>query len=229
MYVLPALLSTILAHGDIVDRRTMGVANHGATGAPAPRKISVMGYPCMEITEILHQFERATGRFAQTAVEAAVARREEITPELLRVLEDTVDRAAELDAEGGYMAHLYAMFLLAQFREARAYSLVVRFASLPGDGATPVNGSTPPRPPSRAWTPRSEAGRYFGPRARLLMWSGTGPVKQRGGLIAATETLGQIDLCSGGAGPALQRQKLQRRISNPAKTPQNAAPNPKLL
>lgn len=87
----------------------------------------------MEITEILHQFERATGRFARTAVEAAVARREEITPELLRVLEDTVDRAAELDAEGGYMAHLYAMFLLAQFRETRAYPLVVRFAWLPDD------------------------------------------------------------------------------------------------
>jgi hypothetical protein len=31
------------------------------------------------------------------------------------------------------MAHLYAMFLLAQFRETRAYPLVVRFASLPGD------------------------------------------------------------------------------------------------
>ena len=31
------------------------------------------------------------------------------------------------------MAHLYAMFLLAQFRETRAYPFVVRFASLPGD------------------------------------------------------------------------------------------------
>jgi len=87
----------------------------------------------MEITEILRQFERATGRFARTAVEAAVARREEITPELLCILEDAVDRAVELDAEGDYMAHLYAMFLLAQFRETRAYPLVVRFASLPGD------------------------------------------------------------------------------------------------
>src|SRR5450759_1170111 len=112
MYVLPALLSTILAHGDIADRRTMGVANRGSGAAQKQRD----GIHCMEITEILHQFERATGRFARTAVEAAVARREEITPELLRVLEDTVDRAAELDAEGGYMAHLYAMFLLAQFR-----------------------------------------------------------------------------------------------------------------
>ena len=87
----------------------------------------------METAEILQQFERATGKFARAADEAAVARREEITPELLRVLEETVERAPQLDAEGDYMAHLYAMFLLAQFRETRAYPLVVRFASLPGD------------------------------------------------------------------------------------------------
>lgn len=87
----------------------------------------------METAEILHQFERATGKFAREAVEAAVVRKEEITPELLRILEETVDRAVQLDAEGDYMAHLYAMFLLAQFRENKAYSLVVRFASLPGE------------------------------------------------------------------------------------------------
>lgn len=87
----------------------------------------------MKAAEILHPFERYTGKFERVTVEAAVARREEVTPELLRILEDTVDRAAELDAEGGYMAHLYAMFLLAQFRETGAYPLVVRFASLPGD------------------------------------------------------------------------------------------------
>jgi hypothetical protein len=87
----------------------------------------------METVEILHQFERFTGKFAQAAVEAAVARREEVTPELLRILEETADRAAQIDAEGDYMAHLYAMFLLAQFRETRAYPLVVRFALLPGD------------------------------------------------------------------------------------------------
>lgn len=87
----------------------------------------------METAEILHQFERYAGKFARAAVEAAVARREEITPELLRILEGAVERAAKLDAEGDYMAHLYAMFLLAQFRETRAYPLVVRFASLPSD------------------------------------------------------------------------------------------------
>jgi len=87
----------------------------------------------MEIPQILHELERSTGRFPRAAVEAAITRREEITPELLRILRESAERAAELAAEGKYMAHLYAMFLLAQFRETRAYPLVVEFASLPGE------------------------------------------------------------------------------------------------
>jgi hypothetical protein len=87
----------------------------------------------MEIADILPQFEKNTGKFPIAAVEAAVAQREEIAPELLRILAETVDRTAELDAEGDYMAHLYAMFLLAQFRETRAYPLVLHLALLPGD------------------------------------------------------------------------------------------------
>ena len=85
----------------------------------------------MEITELLNQFEISTGKFPRAAVEEAVARQEEITPELLRILEDTIVRAKELGAVDHYMAHMYAMYLLAQFRETRAYPLVVRIASLP--------------------------------------------------------------------------------------------------
>lgn len=87
----------------------------------------------MDTGEILPLLKRATGTFPRAAVEAAVARREEIIPELLRVLEKTVDQAAQLADDGDYIAHLYAMLLLAQFREIRAYPLVVRFALLPGD------------------------------------------------------------------------------------------------
>jgi hypothetical protein len=54
----------------------------------------------METAEILHQIERHTGKFALAAVEAAVERREEVTPELLRTLEDAVNRATQLEAEG---------------------------------------------------------------------------------------------------------------------------------
>src|SRR5947208_15259331 len=71
----------------------------------------------METAEILHQFERYTGQFARAAVEAAVARREETTPELLRILKGTVDRPAQLEAEADYLANLYAMVLLPPFRQ----------------------------------------------------------------------------------------------------------------
>jgi len=87
----------------------------------------------MEISEILRQFERLTGKFPHAAVEAAIEQRDEITPELLRILEDTLDRAEELAGGDEYMAHFYAMFLLAQFRETRAYPLMMRFAQLPVD------------------------------------------------------------------------------------------------
>ena len=48
--------------------------------ATAP-KIDIMG-----TAEILHDIERATGKFARAAIEAAVARQEEITPGLLRIV-----------------------------------------------------------------------------------------------------------------------------------------------
>jgi hypothetical protein len=89
----------------------------------------------MEVAEILSRFERFTSKFEREAVVAAVARREEVTPELLRVLEEIADpdRAFQLDAEEDYMAHLYAMYLLAQFRETRAFPIVLQIAQLDGD------------------------------------------------------------------------------------------------
>jgi hypothetical protein len=89
----------------------------------------------MEIDEIIERFEWLDGRFEREAVEAAVARKDEVIPELLLVLEEIADpvKAAKLDAEDDYMAHLYAMYLLAQFRETRAYPLMVRIAQLPSD------------------------------------------------------------------------------------------------
>ncbi len=89
----------------------------------------------MEITDIVKTFERYRGSFPRKAVEAAVEQREAITPELLRILEYTLANAEELAAEDRkdyYDGHVYAMYLLAQFRETRAFPLVVRFCELPG-------------------------------------------------------------------------------------------------
>jgi hypothetical protein len=87
----------------------------------------------MTIPEILRQFQRPVQPFPLAEMRAAAKQREEITPELLRILEDAIDRAEELAEDESYMPHLYALYLLAQFRETRAYPLVIRLASLPSE------------------------------------------------------------------------------------------------
>jgi len=85
----------------------------------------------MNVGTILWTLEWYTGRFPREALEAAVARQEEITPHLLAILEEAdVDWLA---IDHTYMGHTYAYFLLAQFREERAYPLIVDFFSTPGD------------------------------------------------------------------------------------------------
>ncbi|HPG67785.1 MAG TPA: DUF1186 domain-containing protein [Candidatus Hydrogenedentes bacterium] len=87
----------------------------------------------MAATEVLKSLERNTGVFPRKAVEVAMEMRDEITPRLLHILEDVIERADEIvteEKDGAYFAHLYAMYLLAQFRETRAYPLVVRFTRL---------------------------------------------------------------------------------------------------
>jgi hypothetical protein len=48
--------------------------------------------------------------------------------------------AQDLLDEPEYMAHVYALYLLAQFREPRAYPLIVDFFSLPGDVSLDLTG-----------------------------------------------------------------------------------------
>ena len=90
----------------------------------------------MELAEVLKALERYTPQYPKEVVEAAVSMQEQITPELLRILEDTVTRAVEISAQDpdqDCYAHMYALFLLAQFRETRAYPFVVGFARLSED------------------------------------------------------------------------------------------------
>lgn len=87
----------------------------------------------MDVPEILRRIERVTGRFERDAVEAAAARHEEVTPQLLSILQHTIDNAKQFAGDGNYMAHMYAMFLLSQFREPQAYPHLLRLCSLPGD------------------------------------------------------------------------------------------------
>ncbi|MEZ5314687.1 MAG: DUF1186 domain-containing protein [Chlamydiales bacterium] len=73
------------------------------------------------------------GEFPRDAIEAAIAKRKQITPHLLMILEDAIYRIDEIIEDDNYQGHLYAMYLLAQFREEKAYPLIIELFSYPGE------------------------------------------------------------------------------------------------
>lgn len=93
----------------------------------------------MDAQEILSCLERYEGRFPEATLKDAVANRDDIIPPLLEVLE-AVARDPDSFANGDRMIHIYAMYLLAQFRESQAYPLLVRIFSAPGDLAFDLAG-----------------------------------------------------------------------------------------
>lgn len=94
----------------------------------------------MRIETVLEALEYYTGRFPRQALEAAIARREEITPHLLKIVEEAASSIDRLVTDESYMGHIYAFYLLAQFREQRAYPLIVDFFSIPGKLVMDANG-----------------------------------------------------------------------------------------
>jgi hypothetical protein len=69
-----------------------------------------------------------------------MARKDAITPHLLDIVEDAARNIDQVAYEESYMAHIYAIYLLAQFQEKRAYPLIVDLFSIPGEITLDVTG-----------------------------------------------------------------------------------------
>jgi hypothetical protein len=85
----------------------------------------------MNPSDIMAELSGAEGDFPREAMEAAIAQPEESTPHLLDYLREVID-----DPDSDYveaMGPIMAIYLLSQFRETRAYPLLVEMASLPSD------------------------------------------------------------------------------------------------
>jgi hypothetical protein len=94
----------------------------------------------MELTEIIAELENYTGTFPRLALEGAIAEQEAITPILLATVTEWKSKLEELSERPNYFLHLYAMYLLAQFKESQAYQPIVEFFSVPGDISMDVTG-----------------------------------------------------------------------------------------
>ena len=89
----------------------------------------------MTTEEILNELNLWEGYFPTAAVEAAIEQQAAITPRLLAHLQHLIDLGEEAREEDDDEHHgdqgltMFAVFLLAQFREAKAYPVIYRLLS----------------------------------------------------------------------------------------------------
>jgi hypothetical protein len=96
----------------------------------------------MTVAQIIDQLTHYTGRFPKAAVEAAIAQREAVTPYLLKALDEVANAPEDYAKRTDYMLHTYALYLLAQFRDKRAYPLAIKMVMAPGDLPDDLLGDT---------------------------------------------------------------------------------------
>jgi hypothetical protein len=88
------------------------------------------GFQLMEL-KIFKGYERFMDDYPFEAVKYALENSEEAIPELLEILEYTIADAENLSKDQRYLIHIPAMYLLAYFREPRAYESIIKIARLP--------------------------------------------------------------------------------------------------
>ncbi|MCF7920613.1 MAG: DUF1186 domain-containing protein [Candidatus Cloacimonetes bacterium] len=81
----------------------------------------------MEIKKIIWELKYYHGYFPEEALKAAIEQKEEIIPELLQMLKISIENINYVSSGSSYMGHLYAIYLLAQFRVPDAFPLIVEF------------------------------------------------------------------------------------------------------
>ena len=96
----------------------------------------------MTIPEIIEALTPYTGKFPEQAVREAMAQPEAITPHLLSALEAVANDPESFANDTNNMLHVFAIHLLAQFREKRAYPLLVKILMAPDDVPDDLFGDT---------------------------------------------------------------------------------------
>jgi hypothetical protein len=97
--------------------------------------------PTRSPIEILAELSMEGGNQPLAALESADAHRQALVEPLLRAIERALADPAGLP-QGEGMLFSYATYLLAKWRETRAYPLMIRWLSLPGENAFEIGGDT---------------------------------------------------------------------------------------
>ncbi|MBT9316873.1 DUF1186 domain-containing protein [Leptothoe spongobia] len=95
----------------------------------------------MDIAAIMEALKEShDSQLPRKILKQAIVQQEDITPLLIAEFIPAAEKLAEIDANPDYIRHLYALYLLAQFREPQAYQPIIDFVSVPGDIIMDVTG-----------------------------------------------------------------------------------------
>ncbi len=101
----------------------------------------VLPAPTRSVEEILAELSTESEKQPLAALESADAHRTALVEPLLRAIERGLEDPTELPGNEA-MLFSYATYLLAKWREMRAFRLIIRWLSLPGEDAFAIGGDT---------------------------------------------------------------------------------------
>ena len=93
-----------------------------------------------KIAEILNGFRVFDKTYKRELVDAAIERRAEIIPHLIKILENLVADPQKYVADQDLYDHIYAVMLLGHFREKSAHQTIVDVFSLPDQAPSKLYG-----------------------------------------------------------------------------------------
>ncbi len=81
--------------------------------------------------ELIKEIQYKNGKFPEEQLKEIINHKEEFIPELLEILKDAKENYGEILEKPNYFAHIYAIFLLAQFKEKQSFKYIIDLISLP--------------------------------------------------------------------------------------------------
>jgi len=82
------------------------------------------------MNKLLKEIEYNNGEFPEAQLKEIIDRKEEFIPELLEILKNAKENYEDILEKPDYFAHIYATFLLAQFREKKSLKLIIDLISI---------------------------------------------------------------------------------------------------
>jgi len=83
------------------------------------------------MNELLKEIEYNNGKFPKAQLKEIIDHKEEFIPELIEILKNAKENYQEILEKPNYFVHIYAIFLLAQFKEKESFKPIIDLISLP--------------------------------------------------------------------------------------------------